>query len=147
MSVSHFKDLLVTLLRVWMVAFVPTREKVSNAPVLKATMVTAVKMKVLRRYSPFFLHGNAYTAKNKKLLNTGCHNVVGVTLFNVINNIVRHCYTWLRAHCSILLTARNNTAPTTQLHPVFNNLFTQNFLLCKRYTSERRRNTWFYAGP
>ena len=39
-----------------------------------------------------------YTAKNQKLLKTGCNNVVGATLFNVVNNIVRHCYTWLRAN-------------------------------------------------
>ena len=34
-----------------------------------------------------------YTAKNQKLLKTGCNNVVGATLFNVVNNIVRHSYT------------------------------------------------------
>ena len=34
-----------------------------------------------------------YTAKNQKLLKTGCNDVVGATLFNVVNNIVRHCYT------------------------------------------------------
>ena len=28
--------------------------------------------------------------KNQKLLKTGCNNVVGATLFNVVNNIVRH---------------------------------------------------------
>ena len=39
----------------------------------------------------------SYTAKTQKLLKTGCNNVVGATLFNVVNNIVRHCYTWLRA--------------------------------------------------
>ena len=36
---------------------------------------------------------DCYTAKNQKLLKTGCNNVVGATLFNVVNNIVRHCYT------------------------------------------------------
>ena len=40
----------------------------------------------------------SYTAKNQKLLKTGCNNVVGATLFNVVNNIVRHCYTWLQAN-------------------------------------------------
>ena len=39
-----------------------------------------------------------YTAKNQKLLKTGCNNIIGATLFNVVNNIVRHCYTWLRAN-------------------------------------------------
>ena len=34
-----------------------------------------------------------YTAKNQKLLKTGCNNVVGAILFNVVNNSVRHCYT------------------------------------------------------
>ena len=42
----------------------------------------------------------AYTAKNQKPLKTGCNNayVVGATLFNVANNIVQHCYIWLRAN-------------------------------------------------
>ena len=62
---------------------------------------------------------------NQKLLKTGCNNVFEATLFNVSNNIVRHCYTWLRGNsgstiCSILLTT--NVAPTTLLHPVFSNL-------------------------
>ena len=34
-----------------------------------------------------------YTVKNQKLLKTGCNNLVGTTLFNVVNNIVQHCYT------------------------------------------------------
>ena len=34
-----------------------------------------------------------YMVKNQKLLKTGCNNVVGTTLFNVVNNIVQHCYT------------------------------------------------------
>ena len=29
----------------------------------------------------------------ERLLKTKCNNVVGVTLFNVVNNIVLHCYT------------------------------------------------------
>ena len=41
---------------------------------------------------------HTYTAINQKLLKTGCNNVVGATLFNVVNNIVRHWYTWLRAN-------------------------------------------------
>ena len=34
-----------------------------------------------------------YTAKNYELLKTGLNNVVLPTLFNVVNNIVQHCYT------------------------------------------------------
>ena len=43
-----------------------------------------------------------YTAKNytakklghcNRLLKTGCNNVVGATLFLVVNDIVQHCYT------------------------------------------------------
>ena len=34
----------------------------------------------------------------ERLLKTGCKNVVGAILFNVVNNIVQHCYTWLRAN-------------------------------------------------
>ena len=51
-------------------------------------------------------------------------NVVGVTLFTVFNNIVRHCYTWLQANSgAILLPTRNNVTPKTPpLHPVYNNL-------------------------
>ena len=33
-------------------------------------------------------------------------------------------------HCSILLTTRNNVAPTTLLHPVFNNLL-QLIIFCR----------------
>ncbi len=32
-----------------------------------------------------------------RLLKTGCNNVVLPILFIVVNNIVQHCYTWLRA--------------------------------------------------
>ena len=32
-----------------------------------------------------------YTAKNQILLKTGCSNVVGATLFLVVNNIEQYC--------------------------------------------------------
>ena len=50
----------------------------------------ALLHKVILKFETQYLE---YTAKNQKLLKTGCKNVVGATLFNVVNNIVRHCYT------------------------------------------------------
>ena len=38
-----------------------------------------------------------YTAKNYELSKTGLNNVLLPTLFNVVNNIVQHCYTRLQA--------------------------------------------------
>ena len=61
---------------------------------------------------------------------TGCNNVVGQDTVIVVNNIVRHIVnTWLRANSSltILLTTRNNVAPTALLHPVST---TYDSLLC-----------------
>ena len=39
------------------------------------------------------LETETYTAKNQILLKTGCSNIVGETLFPVVNEIVQHCYT------------------------------------------------------
>ena len=69
----------------------------------------------------------AYTAKNYKLLKTGLNNVLLPTLFNVVNNIVQHCYTNCRLDsgsttCSVLLTTLNNVGSTTFFYPVLNNL-------------------------
>ena len=36
-----------------------------------------------------------------RLLKTGLNTVVLPTLFNVVNNMVQHCYTWLRARFSV----------------------------------------------
>ena len=40
-------------------------------------------------------------------------------------------------YCSMLLTTRNNVAPTTLLHPVFNNLL-QLIIFCRVYSGRRR---------
>ena len=40
-------------------------------------------------------------------------------------------------YCSILLTTRNNVAPTTLLHPVFNNLL-QLIIFCRVLQNTRR---------
>ena len=55
-------------------------------------------------------------AKNQKLLKTGCNNVVRATLFNIVNKIVRHNNTVQ------YIVDNQPVAPTTSLHPVFNNL-------------------------
>ena len=69
-----------------------------------------------------------YTAKNQKLLKTGCNNVFGATLFNVVNNQLFGIVTpaWLPANSGSILfnivDNQKNVAPSTLLHPVFNNL-------------------------
>ena len=47
----------------------------------------------LIKYSFLRLTSGFYTAKNYELLKTGLNNVVLPILFNVVNNIVQHCYT------------------------------------------------------
>ena len=81
--------------------------------------------------NPIVQMHNPYTAKNYELLKTGLNNVLLPTLFNVVNNIVQHCYTrlearfrlnnaeqycwqhwtmWAAQHCLILFsTTFNNT--------------------------------------
>ena len=48
-------------------------------------------MHTLTPYDAIFVALRSYTAKNHKLLKTVCNNVVGATLFNVVNNIVQPC--------------------------------------------------------
>ena len=42
---------------------------------------------------PDLVRAGLYKAKNYELLKTGLNNVVLPILFNVVNNIVQHCYT------------------------------------------------------
>ena len=55
------------------------------------------------------VHGKKLGHCNR-LLKTGCNNVVGATLFLVVNDIVQHCYTWLRVDLgsTILFNVVNN---------------------------------------
>ena len=80
-----------------------------------------------------------YTAKNQKLLKTGCSNVVRAALLlgqhcSMLSTILFGIVTpdcrlsQAQQYCSILLTTRNNVAPTTLLHPVFNNIFSIIFI-------------------
>ena len=49
--------------------------------------------------------------------------VVLPILFNVVNNIVQHCYTRLQSTTlTVLLRTLNNVGSTTLFNPVFNNL-------------------------
>ena len=58
------------------------------------TVHSSTVMKYLTLYLLLeLLLGQKSMAKNQKLLKTECNNVVGTTLLNVVNNIVRHCYT------------------------------------------------------
>ena len=58
------------------------------------------------------------------MMKTALHNVLLPKLFNVVNNIVQHCYIWFQASsdsttCSILLTTLNNVGRTTLFDHVF----------------------------
>ena len=65
-------------------------------------------------------------------MKTGLNNVLLLPkLFNVVNNIVQHCYTRFRLNsinCSILLTTMNNVGSTT-----LSNQHVDNFLLCRSF--------------
>ena len=53
----------------------------------------------------------------------GLNNVLPSTLFNVVNNIVQHCFPLIQArqYCSILFTTMNNVGSKTLLNPTFIN--------------------------
>ena len=58
--------------------------------------------------SAYVVHGEIKSAyivhcPNQKLLKPECNNVVGATLFLVVNNIVRHFYKWLRADSGLTI--------------------------------------------
>ena len=67
---------------------------------------------------------------------TGCNNVVGATLFNVVNNIVLHCYA--RFRLNKIFNYTNNAAPHN-VTAFFNNL-KQLVILGKQKNIDRQRN-------
>ena len=58
---------------------------------------------------------------------TGLNNIVLLKFFIVFNNIVQHCYTWLRdiqaqQYCLILVTTTNDIGSISMFKHVMNNL-------------------------
>ena len=78
-----------------------SRDRLERNDIFRSPSETCSQTRKVRCWKCWnhFLSGQGigYTAKNYELLKTGLNNVVLPILFNVVNNIVQHCYTWLQA--------------------------------------------------